>query len=259
MATRTRAEWNVVIDDYAAAAGLSASAVADWKVLRDLVVSIAMVFENIFDLFKSDVESTLNLKQFGTLQWYRAICFEWQSGDSLTVVNGIVGYDPVDVTHRVVTQASAREVDGVVVLKVAKTTGGNLAALSGGELGDFKDYIHARRSPGVKTNITSGDPNGVRYTGTYLYDTLYDNDAVDAAVQAALVGFRDGFRFDAVLYVSELVAAVSVVPGVVDVVLVVEVYDDVNAVWVAVVGSAELSAGYFNWDNASALVASPAP
>jgi hypothetical protein len=154
--TRTREQWNAEIDAYAAVAGLSASAVADWKVLRDLCVSIAMFFEVILDLFKNDVNDVLNRKQFGSLFWYVQISKEFQSGDSLSVVDGIVGYDPVNETHRIVTQASAKETpDGVLVLKVAKTVANILTPLSGGELSDFKDYIHERRSPGVKTTIDS--------------------------------------------------------------------------------------------------------
>jgi hypothetical protein len=258
--TRTREQWNAEIDAYAAVAGLSASAVADWKVLRDLCVSIAMFFEVILDLFKNDVNDVLNRKQFGSLFWYVQISKEFQSGDSLSVVDGIVGYDPVNETHRIVTQASAKETpDGVLVLKVAKTVANILTPLSGGELSDFKDYIHERRSPGVKTTIDSLPPDLVKYSGDYLYDTLYDNAQVDAAVQDAILSFRNNFRFDAVFYVSELIAVISNVPGVVSVNVSVSQWDVQNAAWLPFTNSAELTAGYFNWDNTSSLTPNPAP
>jgi len=257
---RTREQWNAVIDDYAILAGLSTSAVADWKLLRDTVVTIAMWFEiNIFSLFKADIDDTLNRKQFGTLPWYVEMCKEFQSGDSLAVVNGIVGYDPIDATHRIVTQASAKELDGTVVLKVAKTVNGDIAALSGGELSDFKNYAHARRSPGVKTNIYSYPPNLVKYTGSYLFDTLYDNEDVDELVMQAITAFRDNFRFDATLYMSELQADIKNVAGVVDVNIEASVWDAANALWMPIQGHADLDAGYFNWDNASGLTPNPAP
>jgi len=257
---RTREQWNAEIDAYAAVAGLSASAVADWKILRDLCISIAMLFETILDLFKSDVNDTLSKKQFGTLFWYVEVSKEFQSGDSLSVVDGIVAYDPIDASHRIVTQASAKESDdGTLTLKVAKTVAGDLAPLSTTELSGFKDYIHERRSPGVKTTIDSLPADRVKYSGEYLYDTLYDKDDVDDAVQVAIKSFRDTFRFDAIFYISEFVTAVSNVPGVVSVTTSVDVWNTLNLTWVPVVVSAELPAGYFNWDNTSSLQANPAP
>lgn len=251
---RTREEWNAEIDAYAAVAGLSASASAAWKVLRDLCVSIAMFFETILSLFQSDVDDTLTLKQFGSLYWYVVISKAFQEGDDLTVVNGIVGYDPVDETHRIVTQASAKEGDdGVLALKVAKTVSGSLVKLSSGELDDFKAYMQARKSPGVKLNINSKDPDSVKYIIAALYDPLYDNDNVQAGLDAALLDFRDNFRFDATLYMSELVAALSAVPGVVSVDVQLWVWDTLTLSYVPVVLSTELGAGYFNWSNSSSL------
>lgn len=251
---RTRVEWNAEIDAYAAVVGLSSSAVADWKVLRDLCVSIAMGVEGVLDLFKTDVDYELSTKQFGTLLWYVAISKLFQSGDSLVVDNGIVKYDPVDVTHYIVTQASAKETeDGVLVLKVAKTVGTSLAALDSGELDDFKNYIKARRAPGVRMNITSGAPNVVKYSAQVLFDPLHDNDEVLAGLNAALLAFRDGFRFDAVLYVSELVAVLSDVPGVVSVDLGVSWLNPDTVTYEPVGVSVELPSGYFNWSNASVL------
>lgn len=251
---RTRDEWNADIDAYATAAGLSASAVAAWKSLRDLCVSIAMFFESILELLQGDVDDTLSLKQFGTIYWYVAVAKEFQEGDDLVVTNGIVGYDPVDATHCIVTQASAKEGDdGVVALKVAKTVGASLAALSSGELDDFKAYMKARKSPGVKLNINSNDPDSVKYVIQALYDPLYDNNNVEDGLYAALDAFRDSFRFDATLYVSEVVAALSAVAGVVSVDVQLWVWDTLTLSYVPVSVSTELAAGYFNWSNSSSL------
>ncbi len=252
---RTRTEWNSEIDTYAAAAGLSNSAVAAWKVLRDLCVSIAMFFESILELFKTDVNDTLTLKQFGTLYWYVSVAKEFQEGDDLSVVNGIVGYETENEDHRIVSQASAKESeDGVLALKVAKTVGTELAALSTAELDDFRAYMAARKSPGVRLNISSSPPDTVKYIINVLYDPLYDYDNVESGLNAALGAFRDNFRFDATLYESELVAALSAVSGVVSLDVQLWVWDTLTLGYLPITVSAELGAGYFNWSNSSSLV-----
>lgn len=251
---RTRTEWNAEIDAYAAVVGLSSSAVAEWKVLRDLCVSIAMFFETILELFKSDVDDTLSLKQFGSLYWYVVMAKEFQEGDDLVVNDGIVGYDPVDETHRIVTQASARETEeGYLVLKVAKTVSENLVALSSGELDDFKAYIAARKSPGVKVDVYSEAPDTVKYIIAAKYDPLYDNDNVLAGLDGALASFRNNFRFDAVLYVSELVTALSEVPGILSIDLRVWLWDTAAVTYKEIIVNGDLPAGYFNWSNSSSL------
>lgn len=256
---RTRDQWNTDIDAYAAVMGLSTSAVAEWKLLRDLCVSIAMFFENIFELFKSDVDDTLNKKQFGSLFWYIATAKEFQEGDNLSVSNGIVGYDPVDITHRIITQASAREtVDGIVLLKVAKTANGDLVALSNTELDDFKSYMAARRSPGVKLDINSKDPDLVKYIVHALYDPLYDKDTVDTGLMTALLSFRDNFRFDAVFYTSELIQRLSEVAGVVSIDLDAFLWDNQALTFNPIGVSEILPSGYFNWSNSSSLSNAPA-
>lgn len=258
MTIRTREQWNTEIDAYAGVAGLSLSAVAAWKLLRDLCVSIAMFFEGILDIFRKDVDHQLATKQFGALYWYVAMAKEFQEGDSLTVDNGIVKYDPVNETHRIVTQASARETtDGILVLKVAKTVAGELEALSSTELGDFRNYVAARRSPGVRMSIASIAPDIVKYAIYARFDPLYDHDEVENGLETALLYFRDNFRFDAVLYVSELVAALSDVPGVISIDLSLCLWNTETLAFDAISVSKELPAGYFNWNNTNILSVLP--
>jgi hypothetical protein len=252
---RTREQWNSEINAWATTAGYSPSAVAEWKFLRDLVVSIAILIEGIFEMFKKDVEDTLAKKQPGTIFQYVDVAKEFQFGDNLTVINGKPQYVPVDISHRIITHASAREsgTDNILFIKVAKTVANVLTALSGGELSAFQVYMEAKRAPGTYLNVSSQAPDLVKYTLTGSFDPLYTQANIQSGVDGALQAFRDTFRFDGVFYVSELIEILNAVPGFVLNTWVIEWFDTTNAVWVTFNNSQALDAGYFNWDGGSGI------
>jgi len=217
---RTREQWNTEISSYALAAGLSNSATANWKLWRDMIVTLIMIFEGILTTFTDDVDTTLSNKQPGTLRWYAAIAKQWQKGYNLTVAEGLVLYATIDATAQIVTQASVRESEGnVIIIKVAKngTVPNSLVQLDAQELFDFKEYMIARAIPGVLMNIYSYNADVLQYTLHLHYDPLYDPNALQAAVTNALNAFRDNFPFDSILYYHQFISALIQVPGVVNV------------------------------------------
>lgn len=258
---RTRAEWNTLIDPLIAPLGLSTSQFAEWKLFRDLSVTLAIVLEGIVNLFKADIDTALATKQPGGLSWYKGVCLEFQYGDSLVVDNGIVKYPVVNTTNRIVTQVSAKEILGdVMTIKVAKTdtiTGGKVP-LTASELVAFRDYLNARRFPGTKINIYSLAADKLYYDTSLFYQPGYDLTLLEAAIRARLDEFRDNTPFDAIVYVSDIVAAIESVPGVAGVSLTLD-YIPASGSGFAVGAYVELQAGYFNWEPASFFDFIPAP
>ena len=250
---RTRTEWNAYLESWATTAGYSTSSVAEWKTLRDLVVTIAMLVEFVVELFKKDVENYLATKQPGTVTWYADIAKEFQYGDNLQIVNGKPQYVPVDESHRIVTQASVREdgIDNVVYIKAAKTVGSVLAALTTPELAAFVTYMEARQAPGTFMNVSSQAPDSVKYSLAGSFNPLYAESNIQAALSSALTTFRDNFRFDGVFYVSELIEALNAVDGFILNTWTLEWWD--GTAWVVFTDNQSLYAGYFNWDGGSSL------
>ena len=101
---------------------LSTSQSAEWRLWIYIFAYGTWLFEQIMDLFKSDVEEILANKQPGSLTWMVEKAKEFQLGHSLTVNSkGVLGYALTDEEAQIVKHASASEnEDGDVLLKVAK-------------------------------------------------------------------------------------------------------------------------------------------
>jgi hypothetical protein len=257
---RTRQQWEDAVLLALTGAGLSpsTSSVALWKLIRDLCITIAMLFEGILEFFKADVDNALATKEAGSIYWYPVMIKAFQYGDTLIVDNGIVKYATVNPAAQIITQVSVREVDDeVVVVKVAKndpaSTSGAITNLNLTELNALKNYVKRRKPPGSKVNIFSNGPDTVYYEITFFYDPLYDEATITAAVQAALETFKAGWGFDGILYKSELQAAVTNVPGVLGCDLYIDLVYSSGGGLSNLQSHEELPAGYFNYDMSSIL------
>ena len=254
---RTRTQWETEIDASATTNGLtlSTSSTAEWKLWRDLVITIAMIFEGIITLFKTEVDNHLAQEQHGGLFWYGQIAKEFQYGDSLTVTNGIVAYSPVVESHRLVIQVSVKEVnDDVLVMKVAKTSGTALVKLTSPEFTAFKSYITKRKIPGTKINMFTLDGNSLFIDGEFYYDPLVDPVNITTAMFDALNAFAASFEFNDVLFRSAIVEVIMSVPGIIGM-----GGTDMQIDYVPFVDYIELPSGYFVVDPTSVLTLVIAP
>jgi hypothetical protein len=245
---RTRIEYENIVASSAMANGvtLSTSGVGEWKLWRDVVITVAMLLERIMVVFQKDVDIKMASKQHGSLYWYGDVAKQWQSGDNLVVNNGIVEYVPLDVTHRLVTQVSVKELfDDVLVMKVAKTVSNNLVALSGTELVAFQNYIKARKLPGTKINVYSLGACDLYVDAEIFFDTLYDSTLVLVNITAALELFKTNFSFDGVVYRSGIVDTIMSAQGVIGIgTLGIEITTPTGLVILD--NYFELPSGYFN-------------
>lgn len=257
---RTRAEWNETFTSPAGVAGLSLSAVAEWLGLRDLVVGVAMAFETIFEILRSDVDSKIDNKQPGSIYWYPGMVKEFQYGDSLIVEDGIVKYAVIDTEAQIVTQASVKETDdGRVIIKVAKDDSGEKVQLTEDELTALRTYVEARKSPGVKTSVVSNAADVVKYTLTARFDKNMAKTEVQSGLNAALTAFRDNFSFDAIFYRPQLIEDLMGVAGMKSLLLQIDMTLSNGNTVTNLAEYTELPAGYFNWDETSTITLIAAP
>ena len=256
---RTRTDWNNLIDTAALANGisLSTSGSAEWKLWRDLIVTIAMLLEGIWLLFAKETDNYISSKQHGSLYWYAKTAKEFQYGDSLTIVDGIPSYVPVVPANRIVGIACVREVDEeLTVLKVAANSGGSYVALTAPQLTAFKSYFVKRGIPGSKLNIFTANGDTLYLDGVFYYDPLVDPSNIETNMFAQLEVLKANFNStsDDILYRSSIVNAILNVPGIVAIgTLDLQLNGDSFDV------SVELPAGYFNVDPSSVFVIEPAP
>lgn len=246
---RSRSDWESEINNALTAYSLtmSTSALAEWKVWRDLVITIAMILERITLIFKQEVQTYVKQEQHGGLHWYAQISLDFQNGDSLAINNGVLEYPTIDPTHRIITKVSVKEVlDDVLVVKVAKTSGASLAKLSTTEFNNYTAYMQQRKIPGTKVNVQTNDADVVDYDVEVYFDPLYPPSVVTQNILDALDAFKLNFAFDAILYNSALVDTFMSAQGVKGLgVTIFTVHTGGNVI---VLNSfTELVAGYFNY------------
>lgn len=199
---------------------LSGSAVAEWKLYRDIFVDSVNAFEIIQDVFKGDVENTLKIKQPGSIAWYVSKALEFQYGDSLLVSDeGVLYYPEINTAKQIVKQASVVEVDNSgyrqLLVKVAKDVDGVFLPLSDTEKLAFNNYLEVIRFAGTSLIVISQNGDIINYNISVKFDGIYAESDMLTRIGNAITAFKRKIRFDAVFYASALLDEILAVPGVV--------------------------------------------
>jgi hypothetical protein len=263
MTRRSLTEIRDSIQDYGETKlNLSTSSTAEWKVFIEIFVYAIYVFEGILEIFYNTINTTIQEKQPPTLQWYYDQVLAFQNGDSLIVNDyGILEYESIDEDKKIISQALLVEttVGSVTTLqiKVAKdpTDDGSYEALSNSEKTNFDAYIKAIKAPGTNINTVSTDGDTVKYSLTVLYDPIYSSDNVKSDVEDALDSYKSNVNFVSNVYRAKIIAALLDVDGVVSADFTeLKGKEDGGAYdGASIFDYYELQAGYFNWDDDSAI------
>lgn len=243
----------------------STSAFAEWKLWSAIFAKAIWIFEGIMDAFKEQIQETITAKQPGTFEWYYEKILEFQGttdelgtcqGDNLVVKNGLLEYETVDETRRIVTKASLSAASSVLSVKAAKdsTTPGDFQELTASEKLAFGLYLDNIKYPGTEITVISLAPDKIKYSLQIVYDPAYTTTTIQANVEAALLTYRASLGFAARVYPAKIVEAITKCTGVVSVKINLiqgwsvtsGVFDDIDLTY-------DLVAGYFNWDVASVM------
>lgn len=200
----------------------SRSATAIWRLWVFITAVAHYAHELYFDLFKSEINDTLNRRIQGTAEWYAQKALEYQEGSELTVLNGgtQLGYDPVQESLRIVTRAAYREErenNGRLVLKLAKGGVNDLQKLDGAEILRIAKYFEKIKFAGTNLAISSLDPDIIIPRITVYHDGVLSNETMFDRVREGIEGFIQGIPFDGVFYVTRFVDAIQAVDHVTDV------------------------------------------
>ncbi len=255
MELKTREQWEADVAAEAVTNGVSTSAAAEWLGLRDLCITIAMFFQAIINVFYTQTEKQVKENRAGTYPWYPGMVKAFQYGHDLVKVNGVLGYAEDDEDARIITQVGFKKVNGQLNIKVAKDdVSGDPVQLELAERTAFATYLDAQVPPGVDFAATSLPADVIKYTLALKLDTKFDKTNVLAAVDTALTDFRKNFPFNSIFYKSHLVATIKGVPGVLSVVVTIEMQLNNNSETVTdLAEEQELPAGYFVWHDDSAI------
>ncbi len=204
----------------------ASSKVADWRLFVYIIAVAIWLHENIWDLFKAEVDSIVESAIPGTSRWYQSVAFIFQYGDALSWIDNKFKYETVDVTKQIIKRSATIETGGVLYIKVAKLNGNDPVKLDAGELTAFRTYINDIKFAGTNISIISADADRLKLTLNIIYDplvlasngSLLTNSAI-FPVEDAINDYLAGIVWAGTFNLTKLIDAIQVAQGVVDPIL----------------------------------------
>lgn len=197
----------------------SSSKTAIYRLISFIVAAAIWMHETLWDQFKTDVEEILNTRQTHNLMWYSNMAKLFQYGYALH--QDADYYDVVNEAAMIVAHSAVTENNGILIMKVAKESAGELTALSAGELTAFEEYIRSIKDAGVRISIISNTGDDLRLTLDVFYNPLVLdgngkllNDSSQEPAKDTLKEFIKNLPFNGEFIPTSLVDALQVAEGV---------------------------------------------
>jgi hypothetical protein len=131
------------------------------------------IFEQVLDLFKSDITTIVTNMKPHTVQWYISKIKSFQNDDDgiLLPIDSDT-YEVIDESLRIVKYCSLVEKQGYLFIKVAKSENNSPAPLSTTELTHLAEYINRIKDAGVHYELVSRPADTFRVNLVIYYDPL---------------------------------------------------------------------------------------
>jgi hypothetical protein len=198
------------------------SRVARWRLMLWVVAVAIWVHEQLWELFRAEVEDLAARSSVGTRRWYVDQARAFQYGfDLVEGDDGVFRYATDEPASRIIARAAVKEQSGIVLMKVAKLDGTDLIALTNPERIAFAAYLAQVKMAGTIINILTAGPDLLKVNMVVYYDPLVMNgsgelilDTAVKPVEDAINNYLANLPFDGVLRLTSLVDAVQSAQGV---------------------------------------------
>ena len=202
-------------------AGLtSTSQTSIWRLWIFIVAACINVFEQLIDIFKVEIETTVENNYVGTPKWIRTKALEFQYSAAnpqfLEITdNTKIAYPVIDTSLRIVTRASvATDLNKTVTIKVAKDE--PPTQLTGAEPVALQAYFSELVPAGVYWEIVNAVSDKLYIEGEVFYDGMY-SATIGTIVPDAINAYLSSIDFDGLIKVSDLENAIRSATGVIDI------------------------------------------
>lgn len=195
----------------------STSNTAIYILWKKLVALAIWTLEGLWDIKERELDAKAEAAVAGTVRWYAERILDFQYNYQLAVVDGVLKYLILDEDAKLVEQTAIRVITGVLVIKVAKDSGGGvLGPLSSAELVSLESYVNAIKFAGTEHLLVSEDPDQVWVSLDYYYDGKLDAAEVQTEVEAAITAYLNSIPFDGVFNINQFRDAVEALASHVD-------------------------------------------
>lgn len=208
----------------------SGSKVAVWRLWLWIVATANWVTELIIERHKEEIAEMFRTRMYGTLQFYHAVCFDFQLGYDLAWNGSQYAYSDttsqVAIDSRIIKRASVVQTVGQLQFKVAKIQGVEIEPLTSPEESAFKAYLTKLVYPGTNFVVISEFADDLRIDVTIYFNPLklapdgsLLTDSSVYPVNDSINAYVRSLPFNGRLNLQHLVDKIQATPGVEDLVL----------------------------------------
>ncbi len=192
----------------------STSQTAKWNLYYFIVASCIAIFEQLQDLFKTDLEAIASTAAPSTPQWTRNKVLKYQKGDvaELNTTTFTIEYPTINTANQILTRCAVITAPNrTVLIKVAK--GNPPTPVSVGELAELQSYVETFNPAGIAFTLINENSDKMEVAATIYYNGQY-SAVISTNVVAALNNYMANLPFNGVISTQAVVDAMQAVEGV---------------------------------------------
>lgn len=195
----------------------STSQTAKWNLYYFIVASCIAIFEQLQDIFKTELETIASTAAPSTPQWTRNKVLKFQTGDvaELNTTTYVIEYPTINTANQILTRCAVITAPNrTVLIKVAK--GNPPTPVSVGELAELQSYVETFNPAGIAFTLINENSDKMEVAGKIYYNGQY-SAVISTNVLAALNSYMANLPFNGVISTQAVVDAIQAVEGVISV------------------------------------------
>jgi hypothetical protein len=195
----------------------STSQTAKWNLYYFIVASCIAIFEQLQDIFKTELETIASTAAPSTPQWTRNKVLKFQTGDvaELNTSTYVIEYPTITPANQILTRCAVITAPNrTVLIKVAK--GNPPTPVSVGELAELQSYVETFNPAGIAFTLINDNSDKMEVAATIYYNGQY-SAVIATNVEAALNNYMANLPFNGVISTQAVVDAMQAVEGVISV------------------------------------------
>jgi hypothetical protein len=195
----------------------STSQTAKWNLYYFIVASCIAIFEQLQDLFKTELEAIASTAAPSTPQWTRNKVLKYQKGDvaQLNTTTFTIEYPTINTANQILTRCAVITAPNrTVLIKVAKSD--PPVPVSVGELAELQSYIETFNPAGIAFTLINENSDKMEVAATIYYNGQY-SAVISTNVVAALNNYMATLPFNGVISTQAVVDAMQAAEGVISV------------------------------------------
>lgn len=193
----------------------SISQTAIWNLWFYIQAVAINTFEQLQDLYKTELEDIAAAAIPNTDAWVQKKAFDWQYGDTIQLINLVPTYTIINSEKKIITRCSViTDNNRICQIKVAKNDPPTKLSLP--ELMSINSYYSIIGNAGIAYNIISDEADKIEIVADVYYDGQYSSTISDST-KLALENYLKNIPFDGIIYVSKIEDSLQAVTGIKDV------------------------------------------